>query len=71
MQDRRARTKDDSNLSPGKTGESILESPGDVVVTHREKPPKNRGDKQIHPRRPLPPVPTSPPSENENDGERD
>jgi hypothetical protein len=41
--------------------ESRLESSGEVVVQHYATPPKGPGDKQIHPRRPLPLVPTAPP----------
>jgi hypothetical protein len=52
---------------PGRVGESVLESPGEVIVTHHPTPPKTRGDKPIHPRRPLRLVPAAP---QETDGER-
>jgi hypothetical protein len=37
--------------------ERRIESPGEVVVEHHKTPPRAPVDKQIHPRRPLPPVP--------------
>jgi hypothetical protein len=60
MQDR-----PNSGSSP-QTGESILESPGEVVVTHSDTPPKKPADKKIHPRRPLPPIPQGTPSDEED-----
>lgn len=59
MQDRRARAKKDPD-SPPQVGESILESPGKVVVTHTDTPPRKPAGKKLHPRRPLPLVPTGP-----------
>jgi hypothetical protein len=43
--------------------ETVLESPGEVVVTHYTTPPQGPPDKQIHPRRRLPPVPNAPSQE--------
>ena len=66
MQERHARTKKHSDASPDQIGESILESPGEVVVAHHPTPPKTRSNKQIHPRRPLPLVPTGPPRDRDD-----
>ncbi len=47
----------------GQRDETRLEPSGEVVVTHHKIPPKGPADKQIHPRRPLPPVPNAPPQD--------
>jgi len=51
------------------TGEFILESSGEVVVTHLPSPPKGPPEKKIHPRRPLPPVPDARPPKAESEKE--
>ena len=67
MQDRQVRPAEKPpDPSASKVGESILDSPGEVVVTHHATPPETR-DKQIHPRRPLPMVPAAPPRETESE----
>ena len=71
MGDRRNCCDDDDDISPGHAGESTLESPGEVVVTHHPAPPKSRPDKEIHPRRPLRPVPPGPPREDEENNAQD
>jgi len=59
MQDRRPKPRKEYS-SPSQPSEVRLESPGEVVVTHHIIPPKGPPNKQIHPRRPLPLVPTAP-----------
>jgi hypothetical protein len=50
----------------GQPNEAPLESAGEIVVTHFAVPPEHSlRNKQIHPRRPLPPVPDSPRAEND------
>jgi hypothetical protein len=44
----------------GKAAEIDLDSSGDVVVEHHPAPPTSQPDKHIHPRLPLPMVPTAP-----------
>ncbi len=39
---------------------SRLENAGQVVVQYSPAPPKGPADKDIHPRQPLPEVPTAP-----------
>jgi hypothetical protein len=41
--------------------ESPLEYSGEVIVGHHTIPPKGPAEKQVHSRRPLPPVPNAPP----------
>jgi len=55
--------KKPSNALPGQPQETRLESAGQVVVTYGATPPKGPPNKQIHPRRRLPEVPTAPPAE--------
>ena len=43
------------------SGESRLRDSGEVVVTHKKEAEKSPEKKQIHPRRPLPPIPDAPP----------
>jgi len=45
--------------SPGRKVARLKPS-GQVVVVHHTMPPKGPAEKEIHPRRPLPPVPPSP-----------
>jgi hypothetical protein len=42
---------------------SVLESSGEVVVEHHNIPPKAPIDKEIHPRHPLPLIPSVPTSD--------
>jgi hypothetical protein len=58
MRDRRPKPRKEDNPSP-QPSEVRLESLGEVVVTHHTLPPKGPPNKQIHPRRPLPLVPTA------------
>lgn len=58
-----ARKPDATSLSDTpspQAAEAPLESAGEVLITHYAVPPKGPADKQIHPRRPLPPVPKAP-----------
>ena len=67
MQERKDRAKEHPDSSSGHVGESVLESPREVVVTHHSVPPKTRAVKPIHPRRPLPQVPTGSPQDDGDD----
>jgi len=62
MQDREPRPpKETEDETPFDVDESNLQSSGEVVVRHHDRPPKGPPDKRIHPRRPLPRVPDAPP----------
>jgi hypothetical protein len=50
-------TSPKQSTPPQQPVETRIESPGEVVVEHHEVPPKGPVDKQIHHRRPLPPIP--------------
>jgi hypothetical protein len=52
--------KKPSNAVPGRAPQVRLESAGKVAVTYRATPPKGPPDKEIHPRRRLPEIPTAP-----------
>jgi hypothetical protein len=47
------------------SGKSRLRPSGEVVVIHKEEAAKPPEDKQIHPRRPLPLIPQTPPRKGE------
>jgi hypothetical protein len=57
-------TKDDKRghlpKPPGHTNDVPLQPAGEIVVSHEEAASKPSPEKQIHPRRPLPPVPEKP-----------
>jgi hypothetical protein len=59
--------KERQDSASGKPEETQLEPAGEVVVTHHKAPPKGPPNKEIHPRRRLPPVPEGPPRETERD----
>lgn len=72
-----ARRPSDSKKKPQETPQPQpdqirLERAGQVVVEHHPTPPSGPADKQIHPRRPLPPIPdaASKPPKTENDKDR-
>jgi hypothetical protein len=65
MQDRPTRQNDKSEDTNQVTG-TRLESTGEVVVEHHDSPPPGPPDKRIHPRRPLPLVPTARPEPEES-----
>jgi hypothetical protein len=48
--------------SPLPSTEAQLDAAGEVVANLYAVPPKGPADKQIHPRRPLPPIPNPPPA---------
>ena len=58
MQNRPTSQDDESeDTDKGRAAETRLKSSGEVVVEHHDTPPPGPPDKQIHARRPLPPVP--------------
>jgi hypothetical protein len=67
MQDRPTRQNDKSE-DTNQVTETRLESTGEVVVEHHDSPPPGPPDKRIHPRRPLPLVPTARPEPEESKG---
>jgi len=54
----RTSAKEPDAPSPEPPAEKRIKPQGEVVVEHHPTPPKGPDDKRIHPRRPLPPVPT-------------
>lgn len=50
--------KRDSTDPP--SGESRLRDSGEVVIIHKREAEKSPEKNQIHPRRPLPPIPDAP-----------
>jgi hypothetical protein len=56
----RSDSPEPNNSPPSdETSETRLDSTGEVVVEQHSTPPPGPADKTIHPRRPLPAVPTS------------
>jgi hypothetical protein len=62
---KRSRTSTKPGVPSQQAVESPLEPAGEVVVTHFSIPPAGPPAKQIHPRRPLPLVPTAKPKDRE------
>jgi len=48
-----------------------LEPAGEVVVSYHPAPPSGPPDKQIHPRRPLPPIPDAPRKKEESKSDKE
>jgi hypothetical protein len=59
MNDQPTKNANDEDREPGKINETPMESSGEVIVQQYPAPPPGPKDKQIHSRKPLPPVPPS------------
>ena len=67
MRDEEPSTEQPEESPSDQTGSSRLRPAGEVVVKHQPIPKAGPPDKQIHPRRRLPPIPPKRPAESSKD----